>query len=76
MNDGSGVTITADRPGQVVDKLHQASRSDQRQALSRKEFREETALRAQEQSGKPVRADTNENFLADLIAVGLITEEK
>lgn len=55
----------------LVSKLHRASYSP---SPSDEKFMHDTAERAQFQVGRFVRSDTPENFVADLIAVGLITE--
>lgn len=55
----------------LVSKLHQASYSP---SPSDAKFMFDAAERAQFQVGRFVRSDTPENFISDLIAVGLITE--
>lgn len=72
MNDGKRVRALS--PHELVGWLRR--KSDAGPATSRREWMKETAERAEQSKGTAVRTDTAEHFVADLIRVGLISEEK
>lgn len=67
----SGGVILADGPTDLVRKMAERSFSP---ADSLEAWMAQTAARAEEQVGKPIRYDNPRNFVADLTAAGLIKE--
>lgn len=67
-----GTTFEATDATSAVRELHARSRSP---CPSDADFRREMAKRALVQTGYRVRDATDDEFLTDLIQVGLVTEE-
>ncbi len=74
MNDGT--VIDAYSAAHLISEMCRVSWSTQGTDVTPAEFRKATALRAKDQTGHEVRFDTDKHFVADLIRVGLITEEE
>jgi hypothetical protein len=64
-------TFEADSAASLVEQMHSASYATAEDDAT---FMQETAERTQTQNGAPIRFDTPEHFVADLIAAGLIKE--
>jgi hypothetical protein len=71
-SDGIELMARADDPVNVVNELRACSR---RPGRSRAEFMQLAAGRASLATGKPVRSDSAEHFVADLLAAGLLLDE-
>lgn len=67
----SSGTIQAEGPTDLVRQMAEGSFTP---ARSIEKWMQQTAARAEEQMGRPIRYDTPRNFVADLIAAGLIQE--
>jgi hypothetical protein len=72
MNDGK--RVKALNPHELVGWLRR--NSDAGPSTSRREWMQETAVRAEQSKGTAVRTDTTEHFVADLIQAGIISEEE
>jgi hypothetical protein len=72
MRTSDGIEITATEPRKMVRELRAASHLPGRSVA---EFMQLAASRAALLSGKPVRSDSAENFVTDLIAAGLLIGE-
>lgn len=72
MRTRDGIELTAATDEDRVRELHKMSRSP---CATVGEFRYEMAGRALLQTGQRVRCDTDENFVADLLKVGLLLDD-
>lgn len=70
--DGLELIARSDDPINVVNELRATSR---RPGRSRAEFMQLAAGRAKLQTGKPIRSDSAEHFVADLLAAGLLIDD-
>lgn len=67
----SDVTIEAATAAEVVDHMRRGAHDPGATEL---EYMRAAAERAEAQSGKVIRTDTHENFVADLVGAGLLEE--
>lgn len=72
MRTRDGVELIGTDPTEIVKELHRMSRSP---CATDSEFRAQMAARAQLQTGQLVRCESDEKFVADLVAVGLLLDE-
>lgn len=72
MKTREGIELVGRTSDEIVKELHKMSRSP---CATDAEFRYQMAGRALTQTGKRVRCGSNENFIADLVEVGLLLEE-
>jgi hypothetical protein len=70
-NDGK--TFEADDAEELVEQLHQDSFAP---ASSDQEWMKQTAERTVTQTGQPIRSDTAQHFVDDLLEQGLMTITK
>lgn len=73
MRTNDGQEIIATTPKEIVAELHADSRAP---AKNDRAFMQETADRIMAQFELRVRADRPENFIADLLKIGLLVEDK
>jgi hypothetical protein len=69
----NGMTFRANTAAELVSQLHETSMAPAEDDAT---WMAEVAQRTQEQTGKEIDSSTPEGFVAGLLGVGLITEEK
>lgn len=72
MRTKDGTELRGTTPAELVAELNATSRSP---CATDAEFRYQMAGRASLYAGKRIRCDTDENFIADLIEVGQLSED-
>lgn len=72
MKTNDGHELTGTEPRELVTELRRISVT---QTHTNAEFMAQSAARALAQTGQRVRCDTADNFVADLLEVGLLTED-
>ena len=71
MRTSDGIELSGNTPAELVRELRLAAPCPQPSDLA---FMRLAAARAQLDVGKRIRCDTAENFIADLLLVGLLEE--
>ena len=72
MRTREGIELRGHTPAELVKELHAMSRSP---CATDAEFRYTMAGRALTQTGQRVRCGSDEEFIADLVEVGLLLED-
>jgi hypothetical protein len=72
MRTHDGLELTAKTPAGIVHELRVATRG--RRGRSEADFMAIAASRAELQTGKRIRCDTAEHFVADLLTAGLLLD--